>query len=1469
MIPITSQASLGQATTLNPLDEVVREKQMQLSLNQGVKVTEAELAQLRSNGYSISYDPNTIEKFRNFVFPNDPELTHAIQTASAKTGLLIDRFKMYRPGPASAKDCLGAAKGYHEIFALFEERTTEKRAIAKDVSNFLALFEGKAKTILDMACGNGMQIQELLILYPCSVIGLDNLQGCVEQCRKLLPKQSFQTHDAFAEAPEDLKKKADILFVSHFYCSPEKAPVLIDRLQEYQASENPLMVFVHGCEGTDADRIANKLPFLRKKPSSTMSSDFKKALEAKGYYVVEKRSDAKLLFPELTAQIRQQLLQIQRGDYENPYPHLDTDVRTFKALMEFIASFPLESMTQEQIELYLQELESTFQSNGGSYLKICNKILFAGAFQEAIEDEAELKGTKEELEVLLKEWDGVDQEKSITGFMLMSDIHLEEGKYPEAAGILWYAKRLDSTGKFHEKLNKKIEIVTRKLLYKATLSEGPLRSITIDHERLQKLREDIKEEYEKIQKIEGNVEKVEALRRLYQHSITPGLKAFIHELIQDTILLLKEWGLEVPCEYVILGLGSLAREEMTPHSDFEFAIVIGSEREEYKEFFRLFTNLLHLRFINLGETILPSFDIRHLNWVFDRITPRGLSFDGSMPTACKTPLGKRKNEKGDYELIHNPTFMSQLQYIDIHEQEQERLWLLQRYHLPSILSSCTYVSGSKEGPALIADYQKKVQIILERGEGKKRAIYLMRDDLARFRPQLEEEVSGKHYNVKKDLYRLVNTMFDGLANYFCLKSSSTWDRIEELLELGVFTPTAAQDLKELVMLSQELRLSTYLKHGCQKDHLDIDEQKENLQHLYFRLLPFVEVMEAFCQAMDSESSSVYLKQDRFYKDSPYYRGVIALRHMNYLEANECLDLEVVDSLAYYEVLGAVKNILGKYAEAEQAYLKVLEMRPSCDTYLKLGGVYLSFGLYLKEKHGERSAEAAFEAAQRLADESNDLLLLERVYRALTSLYKVCELNDPTRKYLKLCKEKCHERTSKKSKDPEYGVVLDLDLAKTSKIEAAILADLDSNVKEGGKMGHLAYTILKGHYRREDHPALFCFYAIPQTIDERHVSLKISKNKLQVCLEIFGEKHPTTAFLYHGVGEELRIIGKYDEALACHEKGLEIKKEIFGEKHPDTACSYNHVGSILEDLEKYEKALVFREKTLEISEEIFGEKHPTMGTSYNNLGGTLIRLGRYEEGIVCLEKGLEIKKESGEKHFGMVSSYANLGLVLCDLGQHAEALPYQEKALEISKEIFGEKFPLTATSYYYLGLTLYKLGRYEEAFVCLEKALEIRKEIFGEKHPDTALSYYDMSLVLNALERYEEALTHEEKCLEIMEGLFGEKHPNTAELHSIMSLTLYKLGRYEEALPHQEKCFEIMEGVFDEKHPNTTLKYSNMGIILCALGRYAEALTYQEKALEIQKEILGEEHPYTVHTYDCMVITLSKLGQYQNELHKTL
>lgn len=141
--------------------------------------------------------------------------------------------------------------------------------------------------------------------------------------------------------------------------------------------------------------------------------------------------------------------------------------------------------------------------------------------------------------------------------------------------------------------------------------------------------------------------KIEAMKRI-QDEITKEYKNIMADIGNycETVL-----G-QPPCKYAVTGMGSLARDAITPYSDFEHFIVVedGIDEDSYLEYFRWFSVIFHIIVLNLQETIIPSLHIdglndpttKHGDWFYDAHTTNGVSFDGMMPHACKFPLGRQQ-----------------------------------------------------------------------------------------------------------------------------------------------------------------------------------------------------------------------------------------------------------------------------------------------------------------------------------------------------------------------------------------------------------------------------------------------------------------------------------------------------------------------------------------------------------------------------------------------------------------------------------------------------------------------------------------------------------------------------------------------------------------------------------------------------------------------------------------------------------
>lgn len=618
-----------------------------------------------------------------------------------------------------------------------------------------------------------------------------------------------------------------------------------------------------------------------------------------------------------------------------------------------------------------------------------------------------------------------------------------------------------------------------------------------------------------------------------------------------------------------------------------------------KEYFKILANLLYLKVVNLGETILPAINIKSLRNLEDYVTPRGFTFDGQMPKACKTPFGNKYQYADGYELLGTPKELAEY---------QKKEWFEKDCLLPSELYQFTLVTGDEE---IAKDYQIRMNSILKLNTTnenhtlrKMRGLNLLLLDITNFYIDLDNTLEeGKLYNIKKDLYRLPNTMLDGLGLYYNLQSNapqtrSGWGKIDEMLAKGLLNSEGASNIRIALSIAIALRLQIYLNNRKQ----------------YEKVYPTI---------LNSNITEVTASEKQSEE---------AIKSIVYLNDLSCL-------FSYYRILLPLQDALHKFASSG-GNKSFLQAKFNDQSDYTAGLIWTRFMQYSKAKESfqnvktlvalrKLSSVASYSRAREAIKNLEDILELDRKILDLGSTQIAIDLNnlgvayhllgyysDAIEHYLQSIK-----------------ILGDINkLTYYSGINLVIVSiNLISTCREVGKI-------------------------------DSNVLFKLKENTNQIKKK-YGNKHPIVSRFLCSMGFMYYSLKQYDLAKKYAIQALGIDRDIYNEYHFFIASDLNLLGASLEALNEYSTAKDCINNTLSINAHIYGNENIIIARDLNNMGMILYQLGDHQKAIIYLIKAILIGKNN---RISLTTYIGNLGLVIASIGDYKDATTCFKGALFIAE-----------------------------------------------------------------------------------------------------------------------------------------------------------------------------------------------------------
>jgi len=781
-----------------------------------------------------------------------------------------------------------------------------------------------------------------------------------------------------------------------------------------------------------------------------------------------------------------------------------------------------------------------------------------------------------------------------------------------------------------------------------------------------------------------------------------------------------------PCAYAIAGMGSLAREEITPYSDYEHIILLCDVNncKSHLEYFRWYSVIFHVIILNMQESIIPSLNIRTLNnddstlkdWYYDAVTPRGISFDGMMPHACKFPLGRLKHtkiKKFSTELIKPVSKM--LEYLNSEED------LKNGYHLADILTNTCYVFGNKNifeqfKDGVISNRRRKTQTNIITNVQQQ-----VKEDLNNFstRFRLTKIMSQDTINIKQFVYRSTTIFIAALARIYNISTSSSFDIINKMAKTDKITQTTAEKLQFAIATACEIRLRVYMENKSQCDNA-INLKQDGIEK-FLKIVGVVSTVNyfqiAYCLQCQVAKELSFTKL-HFYSDPQLINITIGLAfgikdlikfqkhlqnrvwHLNEFDFDSCI--EFLENEIELTSANKLLSPIHPYGLNPQQIISIADYLFSTKVYDEA----LDFYKQLLEIYNSKEKEI---------DEVNEIAWVnDKIGLCLNYL------NQPANALVYL----------------NQAFVIYLNATPSSVDAHRKLAKTYHN------LGRCQINLSR----------------YSNALQSLHKELKIYQN-----IETMADTDKNIATTLHSIGRCHAKMNQYLDAFKYLHQALEIKRSITVNVDTDRniAATYYSLARCHMGLHQYETAMIHLNEALTIRQNtlLSTESDRSITAILLNLGCCKIEIQQYQDAQKYLNKTLKINKGTSldeDNDLELAVTKCTVGRCLTGLQQYNESWIWLEQALKIFRNITLDesKDDFIAYTYNSMAECLFAKQHYEEALSYLQGAFKIHQnnKIQLKYNTKFARTLFNLGVCLMEMKRFTDALNHLKQSLKIFETL---------------------------------------------------------------------------------------------------------------------
>ncbi len=312
--------------------------------------------------------------------------------------------------------------------------------------------------------------------------------------------------------------------------------------------------------------------------------------------------------------------------------------------------------------------------------------------------------------------------------------------------------------------------------------------------------------------------------------------------------------------------------------------------------------------------------------------------------------------------------------------------------------------------------------------------------------------------------------------------------------------------------------------------------------------------------------------------------------------------------------------------------------------------------------------------------------------------------------------------------------------------------------------------------------------------------------------------------------------------------------LLGPDHEFTLITGNQVGWDLRIAGKYLEALAFDQASVAAHRRVFRSEDDTYTLRAKlNLAVTYRMIGNFSEAFRLDQEVAECWEDAGRSDRRSLEALMNMGRSYYGMGAYAAGIKILEDWRESLHHVVGASHRLALLADRTFGMMLRKVGRLDESVSMLQDTERRTRARFGPNHEYTVAAAVSLANALREVGQLDEAQALISDALGRYKSDFGESHPLTLVATVNDAIVKRAMGELDEARELDDRCFATLAEVLSPEHPYTLCAGSSVATNLALAGDHAAAVAQSSLILETSRATSGGgdpardgfEHPYVL------------------------